>query len=236
MPSSRPKSLYWQGLQAGSPFLLVVAPFAVVFGVVATEAGLSVVQTFGFSLLVIGGASQFAALQMMVENAPVGIVVATALAVNLRMAMYSASLVPYLGAAPMWKRVFISYFNVDQTYAISVAKFEGVPTLNLGDRTAFFFGVATPIFPTWCGMTLVGALMGQQIPPEWSLEFAVPIAFLAVIAPMLKSLAHVAAALTSVVLALALVSLPLNTGLLVAGVVAMVVGAGIETLMARRRT
>jgi len=104
MTSSTSKSTYMLGLVRALPFVIVVIPFAMLFGVVATEAGLPLSQTMAFSVLVVAGASQFAALQFMSENAPVLVILASALAVNLRMAMYSASITPHLGAAPMWQR------------------------------------------------------------------------------------------------------------------------------------
>jgi len=57
---------FWQGFRAGLPFLLVILPFGIVFGVVATEAGLNLSQTMGFSIFVIAGAAQFVAIQLMV--------------------------------------------------------------------------------------------------------------------------------------------------------------------------
>src|SRR5210317_1346951 len=114
------KSAYWAGVRDGAPFILVAAPFAMVFGVIATDAGLTLAQAMGFSVLVIAGASQFAAVQLMVENASIAFVLLAALAVNLRMAMYSASLLPYLGAAPLWQRALVSYLNFDQSYLVSL--------------------------------------------------------------------------------------------------------------------
>ena len=81
------KSAYWAGVRDGLPFIVMVVPFALLFGVVGIEAGLSMAQTMSFSVLVIAGASQFAALQLMLENAAIGFVLLAALAVNLRMAM-----------------------------------------------------------------------------------------------------------------------------------------------------
>ena len=95
---------YWRGVRDGLPFILVVGPFALLFGVVATEAGLSLFETMTFAITVVAGAAQFTALQLMSENAPTLVVIASALAVNLRLAMYSASLTPHLGALPMWRR------------------------------------------------------------------------------------------------------------------------------------
>jgi predicted branched-subunit amino acid permease len=84
-------------------------------------------------------------------------------------------------------------------------------------------------------MTLVGALAGQAIPPEYALDFAVPIAFIAVIAPLMRTLPHLVAALTSIAGTLALTPLPYNTGLLVAAVLAMAAGAETERRLERRR-
>ncbi len=228
------KSAYWAGVRDGAPFILVVVPFAVLFGVVATDAGLTLAQAMGFTVLVIAGAAQFAALQMMVENAALPMVLLAALAVNLRMAMYSASLVPYLGPAPLWKRALVAYLNFDQTYMVAVTRYEARPEMSVDDRVWYFFGVATPIVPFWYTMTLVGILAGTAIPDAWALDFILPIAFLAMVAPMLKSLAHVAAAAMSIFVALALNGLPSGTGLLIAAFAAMITGVVVEIWQERR--
>ncbi len=72
---------------------------------------------------------------------------ATALAVNLRMAMYSASLTPYLGRAKLWQRAAVAYLLVDQSYALSHLKYETEPALTLSERLRYFFGVITPVAP-----------------------------------------------------------------------------------------
>lgn len=234
MASSSPKSEFWRGVRDGLPLILVIAPFALVFGVLATEAGLTVAQTLGFSALVIAGASQLAALQMMTEAAPFLIVVATALAVNLRMAMYSAALTPHLGFAPLWQRAVAAYLNVDQTYALSVARYDEMPGLSGPARLAYFLGTAVPVIPVWYGGTLAGALAGRLLPEGADFGFAVPIAFLSIVALMLRTRAHWIAAAVSVAVALALSGLPANTGLLIAAGAAMAAGAVAETWEARR--
>ena len=228
------KSAYWAGVRDGAPFILMAAPFATLFGVIATDAGLTLAQTMGFTVLVIAGASQFAALQMMVENASIAFVLLAALAVNLRMAMYSASLVPYLGAAPLWQRACIAYLNFDQTYITSIARYEARPDMTVPDRVAYFLGVATPITPLWFAMTFVGVVAGKAIPEAWALDFIMPIMFLAMVAPMVKSLAHAAAAAVSVSVGLLLVGLPSGTGLLIAAGAAMLTGALVEIWMENR--
>lgn len=129
----------------------------------------------------------------MVDNAPVAIVLATALAVNLRMAMYSASLALWVGDAPFWQRAVIGYVNVDQSYAVSINMYEDRPELTVPQRVAYFFGAVTPVCPMWVVATGLGIWLGDGIPEWMALDFAVPICFLAIIAPMMRTLAHMIA-------------------------------------------
>jgi predicted branched-subunit amino acid permease len=233
--SPSPGAAFWLGLRHSLPFLLVVIPFGMVFGVVAIEAGLTVTETMGFSIGVFAGASQLAALQLMTDNAPMLIVIATALAVNLRLAMYSASLAPFLGAAPVWQRALVAYLLVDQSYALAHAKYEASPKMPLPARFGFYIGAVTLVVPLWCVASFLGAVLGNRIPAGLPVDFAVPITFLAVIAPMLRTLAHVAAAITSVLGVLLLAFLPFNLGLLVAALVALMVGARVEVWLTRQK-
>lgn len=226
---------FWLGFRTGLPFLLVIIPFGAVFGVVATEAGLNLTQTMGFSIMVIAGAAQFVALQLMVENAPALIVLATSLAVNLRMAMYSASLAPHLGAISWWERAVVSYFMVDQAYAASILKYDDSPEMTPRQKLAFYMGVVTPVCPMWYVATYGGAVLGDVIPADLPIDFAVPITFLALIVPMLRSLAHVVAALVSIIGVLALSFVPFNLGLLIAALLAMMAGAEVERQITKRR-
>lgn len=222
---------FLRGFLDSLPFYIVVAPFGVIFGAIASELGLTLVEVMGFSVLVIAGASQLAALQLLAENAPTLIVIVTALAVNLRMAMYSASLAPHVGKAPFWMRGLAAYTLFDQPYALSMLAYENEPDRSPTDKLSYFFGIGMPMACVWYAATLAGALIGDRIPENIGFEFAVPLTFLAVVAPMMKSLAHVAAAATSVVLVLVLDFMPFGTGLLVAAIVGLVVGALVEARM-----
>ena len=234
MAGSTRSEAFRRGVRDGAPFLLVVAPFGMVFGVIGIEAGLNLAEVMGFSIFVIAGASQLAAVQLMAEGAPLAVVLATALAINLRMGMYSAALAPHLGGLSLGRRAVMSYFLVDQSFAASVLEFERRPGMSVQDKAAYFFGVIAPVCFPWYAATLVGALLGTGLPPGWGLDFAVPITFLAVIAPMLRTTAHMVAAAVSVVGALALAFLPWNLGLLLAAVAAMAAGAAVEIAAERR--
>jgi predicted branched-subunit amino acid permease len=222
-----------RGFRASAPFAIVMLPFGILFGVIATESGLTLPQTIGFSVLVVAGAAQFAAVQMMADNAPVLVIIATALAVNLRMAMYSAALTPHLGTAPGWLRATIAYVLTDQTFAVAAVDYDRRPAQSPAEKAAFFFGSVLPVCPVWYLSTALGAQLGTAIPPALSIDFAVPLTFIAIVAPLLRSPAHIAAAVVSVALALGLAGLPYNTGLLLAAAGAMATGALTEIWLER---
>lgn len=235
MSGTTSKSALWSGIRDGLPFILVAGPFGTLFGVVAGEAGLGVHEALGFSLAVFAGAAQFTALQLLQENTPAVIVVASALAVNLRMAMYSATLAPYLGAAPLWQRALAAYLVVDQSFALSAVKFEAEPEMTVPQRMRYFTGSCIPVAIVWIGATVVGAWAGALIPASWGLDFALPIAFCAMIGPMLRTPAHLAACFTAVAAALLAAGLPYNLGLIVAGTAGMAAGARAELWLEQRK-
>ncbi|GGA16279.1 AzlC family ABC transporter permease [Neptunicoccus cionae] len=230
------KSAFWEGYRDCAPFILVAAPFGLMFGVAATELGLSLIQTMTMTVLVIAGAAQFTALILLEEHAPTLIILATALAVNLRMAMYSAALVPYLGKARGRTKLLLAYFNVDQTFGVASVRLPVELQWTVAQRSAYFIGGGLAITPFWILSTYLGAAFGAAIPPEFSLDFAMPICFIAIIAPALRTLPHVLAAVTSVVAALALSWIPFSLGLLIAAAIAMVVGAQAELWLERRKS
>lgn len=221
-------SVFWKGFWLAAPFCIVVAPFGIVFGVLSGEAGLSVLETFAFSLAVLAGAAQFTALSLMQDQAPTIVIIATALAVNLRMALYSASLAIHLKEAPIWQRALVAYSILDPSFALSDQQYGEDPAMPIAHKVAFFFGTTCLATFAWIFGTLIGAILGTQIPESWALDFAVPIAFLAVIAPALRTLAMVAAAISSAILALLFAPIPFGLGLLLAAICAMIIGAEVE--------
>jgi len=224
-----------QGAWSGLPFSLVLGPFGMLFGVLATEAGLDLAQVMGFSVLVIAGAAQVTALSLMNEQAPVVVVLVTALAVNMRMAIYTAALVSHFGSLPVWKRAIAAYWLFDQPFAMTSVDITKNPQRSLNERFGFYLGVAVPLGLLWYGATLLGATLGYLMPQNIGMDFAIPATFLALVAPLLRSLAHLAAAFTSVVGTLLLSGLPFNSGLLVAALLALLVGAEVERRLEQRR-
>ena len=227
-------SPFARGIRDGLPFLAALAPFGLLFGVASNEAGLGLGAAMGFSVGVIAGASQFTAVSLIADGAPALVVVATALAVNLRVAMYSASLAPWLGAAPAWQRALAAYALFDSTYACAAQAYPRHPGWSVRDRLLYFAGSAGPGVPAWLLVTALGSTLGAAVPEALALDFAVPVCFLAMVAPGLRTLPQVAAAFTSVAGALLLAWVPYSLGLLVAAAAAMAVGAETERRLERR--
>ncbi|MBT4567969.1 MAG: branched-chain amino acid ABC transporter permease [Marinovum sp.] len=228
MSIPEPSGFFIQGVLNGAPHSLVIGPFGFLFGVVATEAGLSIFETLSFSVLVVAGAAQLTALELMQDNTPTVIVILSALALNLRMALYSASLTPHLGTAGFWQRAAAAYSLVDQSYATSILQYENNPEMTMPQKLTFFFGVAASVIPVWYLLTFLGALVGQSIPTDIPLDFATPLTFIALLAPLLRSLPHILAALASVIAGLLFHTMPYNLGIMLAGVIGMSVGAWSE--------
>jgi len=226
---------YRRGLRESAPLLVVIIPFGMLFGIVASEAGLDLLATMSLSALVVAGAAQFTVVQLFSENAPTLVIIATALAVNLRLAMYSAAMAPYLGNTSYWMRGIVAYTLVDQSFAMCTTIYARYPGMSMSARLAYYFGVSTNAVVPWVIVTWIGATMGDAIPQAFALDFALPITFLALIGPMLRTLPHVAAALVSVAGSLLLAGVPYNLGLLIAAAFAMLAGAQTELWQERKR-
>lgn len=231
--SRSPARCLRHGIVQALPFLLVLVPFGLLFGVLSAESGLDLAQVMGFSTLVLAGASQFTAVQLLNDQAPTIVVIISALAVNLRMAMYSASLVPWLGEATPRQRGLVAYLLIDQTYALSIQHYETHPRLRMDQRIAYFIGTAICSCVPWLFASAIGFRVGRAIPESWALDFALPITFLAMIAPMLRTPAHIAAAAVSIIAALVFSTLPSGLGILLAAPLAMITGALVEKRIER---
>jgi predicted branched-subunit amino acid permease len=216
---------YRRGAAAVAPVLLGVAPFGVVTGIAARESGLGVLEAFGLSFFVFAGASQLATIELLVDGAPIWVIILTAAAINLRLSMYSASLRPHLANVPRRRRLVGSYLLTDHTFAASVARFDshGSPCAAV-DVWWFYLGTSTALWLTWQCANVIGALVAASIPPALPLGFAIPLTFLGLLVPSVTDKPRVAAAVTGAVVAVLASGLPANLGMPVGALAGIVVG------------
>lgn len=209
------------GFKDSLPILLGIIPFGLIAGVAAVEAGLSPLQAIGMSAIVFAGASQLAAIELLGESAPVLVVIATAVVINLRMLMYSASIAPYLSHLSRVTRSGLAYLLVDQVYAMVIAEFQGDTDR---DRPQYYLGLGLSLWAVWMTMTAIGAIVGTGVPESLELSFAVPLVFLALLVPAMKDRGTVTAGVTGGAVGVVAAGLPLNLGLPAGAVTGVLAG------------
>lgn len=220
MPPAR--SDFNAGLRASLPLLIAVGPFGLVTGVAMAAGGIPPLEAMAMSVLVYAGASMLAATQLIAEGAPALVVVLAAFIVNLRLLMYSASIRPYFAGEPLGRRLLVSYALVDNPYALFIQRYGAHP--GAAGKFDYFVGLSIPIWICWQAAVGAGLLVGNQLPAAWKLDFAAPLAFIAMSIPLLRDKPMVAAAVSAGATAVLAHGLPLRLGLALAAVVGIVVG------------
>ena len=213
-----------RGLRAFTPLIPGVVPFSMVAGIAAVQAGFTPAQSSAFSLIGYAGSAQLVASQMVAAHAPVALIVLSSLIVNLRFAMYSASMLPLFGGVPLSSRWPLAYGLTDQAYAVTV----GRPGTE-ANPVAYYAGAATLMWLSWQSGTVVGALLGARVPAGWPLDFAVPLSFIALLVPVLHTRPQVLTAVVSALVAVAANGLPFRLNLVLGAVCGVAAG-----LLARR--
>ena len=217
---------FWEGVRSEIPLLIGVFPFGMIYGALALEAGLSTSAAQLMSSIVLAGSAQFITTQLVRESAPGLIIVLTIGIVNLRHMLYSASLAPYLASLSNRWKVLLSYLLTDEAYAPTILHYEkegSSPSAHW-----FLLGAGCVLWSTWQVSTALGIFLGTAIPESWSLDFALPLTFIAMLVPVLKHRPAIAAALSAGAIALAAYSLPYKLGLILAALVGIVVGTLME--------
>lgn len=209
------------------PLLLGVAPFGMIFGVVALASGIPRLETQGFSLFVFAGSAQFIAAGLIGDGAAPLIVVLTILVVNLRHMLYSASMAPHVRHLSARWKIALAWLLTDEAFATTWAR------QRKGDTAQvhwFALGTGLTLWATWQASTALGVALGAVVPEGLALDFVLPLTFLALLLPMLTERPALAAALSAGVLSVALADLPHKIGLMLATVVGVGVGLGVELL------
>lgn len=212
-----------EGVRHLAPLWVGIVPFGMIYGVMALECGLAPWQAQAMSSMVFAGSSQIVLCQLLAGHAPLLVVFLTVGIINLRHVLYSASLAPVLKALPWWWKVILSYFLTDEAYATALGRMLENNT-GKGFRHWYLLGGGVALWAAWQVATLAGILLGRGIPPEWGLDFAIPLTFIAIVVPRVKSRADWAAVAVSGAAALIFATMPFKLSLIVATLLG--VGAG----------
>ena len=204
--------------------ILGVVPFGTVAGIAAIEAGLDFSHAMGFSLIVLAGASQLASIALIGDNATLIVIIATALIINARFLMYSASLAPHFAGLSLPRRALAAYLLTDQAYAFSITRYRDQPW-DVRQKLVYYLSVGGTLWLVWQSSTALGAALGAGMPEAWSLDFAVPLVFLALLVPAVRDKADGLAALVAGALAVLAAGMPYNLALPIAALAG--IGGGV---------
>lgn len=222
------------GARDVAPVVVGIIPFGLVAGAAAVDAGLGIEGAVALSTLVFAGASQLATIDLLARDAPMLVILATVVIINLRMAMYSAALSPVLSYAPTRQRLGAAYLLVDQAFALTVGRDAMRP--GAPHAIAYYFGTGTLLWVNWQVMTVVGALVGSSIPDWLPLSATIPLVFLALLVPSMSDRPTVVAGVVSGVVATLGAGLPANAGLLVGAFSGIAAGTVVALRAGAHRT
>ncbi len=218
------------------PMLVGAAPFGVIFGTLAIGSGLPVWLTLGLSALVFAGSSQFVAVSLISSGTALPVIWLTTLVVNLRHALYSATLLPYARELPARWRWALAFWLTDETFAVVENQLRHHASLKDGSR--YWLGSSLAMYFNWQLWTVVGVLLGQSVPvlATLGLDFAMVATFAAIVALQLRERPVLFAALVAGAVALLARGLPYKLGLMLAAIAGVTTGVLVEMWSEQVRT
>ena len=214
--------IFKQGVLQELPLQLGVFPFGIIYGVMAIESGLTFLQALLMSSIIFGGASQIAFVQLLSNSTPYGVIVTTVGAINSRHLLYSISMVEYLNKLSLSWRVTLAYLLTDEAYAVSIRKF-----INNSDNSILHYhllGSGITLFLSWQISTLFGVWLGNDLPEFLDLQFIIPLTFIAIIIPMIKSKSTLITVVSSGISALIFKNLDINFWIILSGLTGILAG------------
>ena len=226
------RKLFFRGMKDVSPLMIPVVPFGIIFGVLAIELGFNGYTTMGMSIIIFGGASQIIFLQLFSAGASSLIILSSVGAVNSRHLLYGAVLSEHLSDLKLSWKIIISYFLVDQAFAVSNSYLK-----KNNDKNKHFhlFGAGVTCWTIWQITTFIGIVLGSVIPDELGLTFAIPLTFLALLINDFRKLINVIVILVSGIIAtLGYQVIPFKAYVIVASLSGLIVAFILTKLMNKK--
>jgi predicted branched-subunit amino acid permease len=211
-----------------------LAAWGVMTGVAMVKSGMSLAEAVLMGLFVFAGSSQLAALPLIAAGAPMWVILATALCVNLRFVVFSAHLRPYVAHHGLARRMLSGYLFADLNYGLFTGRFPEPATdpAGIAAQDAYWLGNGVTGWITWAASGLLGIALAARIPVAWGLGFAGILALLGAMYLLATTWQRVAAAAAAGAVAVAAFALPLKLNILVAIAAAVAAGIVLESASA----
>ncbi len=214
------------GVKDELPILVGVVPFGMIYGILALGAGLNPFDAQAMSAVIFAGSSQFMTVQLIREAAPWLVILMTGFIINLRHALYSATIAPYIKHLPRRWKALLAYLLTDEAFAVAALNYQREGVTRFGHW--YFLGAGLALWTSWQASTAVGIFLGAQVPGSWGLDFTLPLTFIALVVPALKDKAGVVTAIVASLAALLFFGLPYTLGLIAAAALAIAAGMWVE--------
>ena len=180
---------FLKGIKDTSPLMIPVVPFGIIFGVLAIDLGLSPLTTIAMSVIIFGGASQIIFLQLFSAGASSLVILSSVGAVNSRHLLYGTVLSEHLSDLSLTWKIIVSYFLVDQAFAVSNVYFKKNNQEKF--KHLHLIGGGFNCWIIWQITTIIGIYLGSIIPEKLGLTFAIPLTFLALLVNDFRKLINV---------------------------------------------
>jgi predicted branched-subunit amino acid permease len=170
---------FLSGAKLGMPVVIASAPFAVLFGALAVDNGMSIAEATLMSASIYAGASQMVGIELFGQDIPAWLVAFSIFAVNFRHILYSAAVGRRIAHWSFLQKAIGFFFLVDPQYAESERKGEKGETVGF----VWYMGMALPIYVFWVVESALGATFGRLLPDTHALgiDFLLPIYFLGLV-------------------------------------------------------
>lgn len=154
----------------------------------------------------------------------------TTFVVNLRHALYSATLAPQVKHLSLRWQIPLAFWLTDETFVVAARHYDQ-PTSPV-NKHWYYLGSALFMYLNWQLCTWLGLSIGQLIPnvAAWGLDFAMPVTFLGMVVPYLKNRAMVATVIVSGLVSILAYNMPNKLGLILAAVAGIGAGIMVESI------
>lgn len=219
---------------AVGPFI-AVGTWGFVTGIAMVKSGLTESMATLMTVMVYAGSAQLTALPLIESGAPLWLIFAAGLVVNIRFIIFGAALQPYFRHLSWPRRFALGLLTSDIVFVLFMSRYSDTKRIGTSQQLWYFVGIVVPGWLVWNVFSLIGVYMGAFIPPEWSLDFAAILALLAIVIPLVKTRPMVMCLLVAGVIAWLGQSLPLRLGLAAAVLGGVLAGVISERLALRAR-
>ena len=234
--TTTPRQEFTAGVKATLPLIAGAIPFGIIFGAIGINNGLSAAGTIGMSLFVFAGSAQFIAAGLVGAGATAPIIILTTFIVNLRHALYSASLAPYMKHLSQRWLLPLGFWLTDESYAVTIKRY--IEPDDSPYKHWFFFGSALAMYTNWQVCTVIGVIAGSAFEDaaSWGLDFAMVVTFIGIVVPLIVNRPMLVSVIVAGSTALLFNGLENKLGLFIAAACGILAGYLAETYQHTRTT